>query len=1095
MLSRNNWKEQVRQQEPKKQRFTIKKLTIGVASVLIGFTFMGMSASADNQTTPATGSHEPIDTTQAGKPIPPAPSATDTTTPIAPSTTVPSYDGTKVVDTPFYNNPQGTNSNLIDNQSKNGQYTFYFTAKDASGKEYASSYAVEKNNRPKGVSINSLLDKDAGSYDPNSLELHFYYQNNGDQDQTINYTLRMPDYLNGYKPKGTESSLVPDSSRINDVKVTSKQGNTYDISSVTKTLDGVESRDGDLRRVKNVPVNLTVKANDAINLVIPFVLNTTAKESNGWIDDNNEFYVSENGQQTGYLNVRSSTYTPLYPEDKIIYPLVKVGNNNYTYDYPDKLDTFTLDHPVYRNEDFMNGFWDDNIHDYSEVNIYNYSTPTDKSTVYSSYSHSYLLLKNYEDHLTKHGFTVTFSNGKPVSYYTYTLSKSGAKLVDKNGNPGQDETKGHRYFEVVPVILLNPDETYTTKTAPTAWDPSTMVNKVADPTNYRYWDQKTDSAVRKDNTAAQLTAKDFTVTITRDGQDVNPDANGKYDLSKPGTYTVTYSRDFNGTIISNSGHINVKNNDNQYIPAYKVTTVAAKSSVDTGSPSFTKDSKSVTDVPYHTYAFNDGTTKMTINDKNSKNPVTVTIDTASGAITFTAPDDATEYDIPVKVTYEDGSSNTATAKVFVNKSLDPTKVEPTNPEYKEMFKTVTRDIVTTSVSGQQTTEAQSLDFGRTMTIYGNGDPATYGNKWEALSADKFASKNITPVDGYTSYYKIGNDGQKVYASAVPSASALDKDGNPVNGTTVYVGYDKNYTPTPTDTTVTYTFYDKTDKKPVEGHDVTITGQPGTDQKVNLTTPEGYKLAEGQTLPTSVTMPKATKTITIYLVHATKDIKPNDPGVNPSNPVYADMFKTVTRTIKVNNPDRMVDTTTQQVNFNRTKTIDEVTDEVISYGNWTLATGSAKDWGQFNVPQLDGFISYVDGNAAKEVAEENVTADTADVTVEVTYKNSDNNGNNTNPGDDGNHNTNPGDNGNHNTNPGDNGNHNTNPGNNNGTQNGNGNKTVNTNVTDNGNGDNGQNNKQALPQTGNTKNDAAVAGLGLASLLAMLGLGGLKKKRN
>ena len=42
---------------------------------------------------------------------------------------------------------------------------------------------------------------------------------------------------------------------------------------------------------------------------------------------------------------------------------------------------------------------------------------------------------------------------------------------------------------------------------------------------------------------------------------------------------------------------------------------------------------------------------------------------------------------------------------------------------------------------------------------------------------------------------------------------------------------------------------------------------------------------------------------------------------------------------------------------------------------------------------------------------------------------------------------------------------------------------------------GQNNKQVLPQTGNTKNDAAVAGLGLAVLLAMLGLGGLKKKRN
>ena len=113
------------------------------------------------------------------------------------------------------------------------------------------------------------------------------------------------------------------------------------------------------------------------------------------------------------------------------------------------------------------------------------------------------------------------------------------------------------YFEVVPVILLNQNETYTTKTAPTAWDPSAMVNKVADPTNYSYWDQKTDSAVRKNNTAAQLTAKDFTVTITKDGQAVKPDANGKYDLSKPGIYTVTYSKDFNGTTISNSRTITV----------------------------------------------------------------------------------------------------------------------------------------------------------------------------------------------------------------------------------------------------------------------------------------------------------------------------------------------------------------------------------------------------------------------------------------------------------------------------------------------------------------------------------------------------------
>ena len=542
-------------------RFSLRKLTIGLASVSLGMFFMQTSNQVKADATVQTG-QQTLDTNQADK-KPTAQDqrlATDTTTPIAPSTTVPSYDGTKVVDTPFYNNSRGTNSKLIDNQSKTGQYTFYFTAKDASGKEYASSYAAEKGN-PKEVVLNSILnknsildkdalDKDTGAYDPNSLEYHFYYQNNTDQDQAINYTLRMADYLNPYKAGRPESSLVPDGSRISDVKVTSKQGNTYDISSVTKTLDGVKSRDGDLRYVGDVPVNLTVKANDAINLVIPFVLNTTAKKSNTTIDDHNEFSVRENGQQTGYLVVRSSTYAPLFSEHKI-YPLVNVGNNNYTHDYPDNPGAFDLDPSVYLDNDFMDGFWD------GRTGVYKASKPTNPNTVYNRYTYTFLLLDKYQKSLTKHGFTVAFSDGKPVQNYMYTLGITGAKVVDKNGNSVQGATKGHPYFEVVPVILLNQDETYTTKTAPTAWDPSTMVNKVADPTNYRYWDQKTDSAVRRDNTAAQLTAKDFTVTITRDGQAVKPDANGKYDLSKPGIYTVTYSRDFNGTTISNSGQITV----------------------------------------------------------------------------------------------------------------------------------------------------------------------------------------------------------------------------------------------------------------------------------------------------------------------------------------------------------------------------------------------------------------------------------------------------------------------------------------------------------------------------------------------------------
>ena len=1025
MLSRNNWKEQVRQQEPKKQRFTIKKLTIGVASVLLGFTFMGMSASANTQTIPG-------------------------------------------------NPAANTNPNASSKEEQSDNAASQSVQPDESG---ATGDAKTSAASPAAASPAYRINAQTpdSTRDSEKYQVHYPTMNieRPTTDTPVTKTEMpiadtMPDgTITGYKltgdthgapfnpPKGVTASV---DSKTGKLTVTVAKDATTD---PFKIMVDIDYRDGS-GTFWNVPVNIYDYTETSVQIswssVSPIVNLHRTTDDNTNIDVNNS---------------RFNTINIDYDWDRT--------NGNYRKTTVYKLNT---DGTKFVNTTDPTDSFDASAFKYEWRKGPNtkFGTGTDTGTVLGWINDRYNTEENYSMKYTvtdpsvaeKLDLKPNYSSFTRV-YFNFWGATTGQPLTFKQ-NQDISNLNQAQYRQLINVTDLGAN----------GWN-----GKNVDPSTPQ-------EAAYTPGTDA---TKTFSMAWAPNGQ---PSTATVADGVK-GTVRINFN---DGTYLDVPATINVvKNNADQYMPAYNDTTVAANSSVDTDSPSFTKDSKPVTDVPGHTYAFNDGTTKMTINDKNGKNPVTVTIDKASGAITFTAPDDATEYDIPVTVTYEDGSSNTATAKVFVNKSLDPTKVDPTNPEYKGMFKTVTRDIVTTSVSGQQTTESQSLDFGRTMTIYGNGNPAKYG-KWEAgkLSAHKFttqggstefASENITPVDGYTSYYKIGNGGQKVNASAVPSASALDKDGNPVGGTTVYVGYDKNNTPTPTeDTTVTYTFYDETDKKPVEGHDVTVTGQPGTDQKVNLTTPEGYKLAEGQTLPTSVTMPKANETITINLVHATKDIKPNDPGVNPSDPVYADMFKTVTRTIKVNNPDRMVDTTTQQVNFNRTKTIDEVTDEVISYGNWTLATGSAKDWGQFNVPQLDGFISYVDGNAAKEVAEENVTADTADVTVEVTYKNS---GNNTTSGDDGNHNTNPGDNDNHNTNPGDNDNHNTNPGNNNGinngTQNGNGNKTVNTNVTDNGNGDNGQSNKQALPQTGNTKNNAAVAGLGLAGLLAMLGLGGLKKKRN
>lgn len=401
----------------------------------------------------------------------------------------------------------------------------------------------------------------------------------------------------------------------------------------------------------------------------------------------------------------------------------------------------------------------------------------------------------------------------------------------------------------------------------------------------------------------------------------------------------------------------------------------------------------------------------------------------------------------------------------------------------------------------------------------------------------YGNQNLPNRSGYTPYLSfvvVANDPTyEAEAAALLNELTAAIKQNPYEipaytltvplNVTFNVGYKKNSTPvTPVqDTTVSYVFYDETDNKIVAGGS-SVTGQPGTTQSVALTIPTGYKLAAGQTLPTRVVMPNADETFTIYLVHEMKTVTPGEPGITPESPAYKDLFHTVTRTIIVNNPvNGQAETTTQTVVFGRTGTYDEVAKKFTSFGGWKVYINNALTnettgvWAKYDAPEFNGYTP-----SQAKVNSEDVTAETPDQTVIINYTKTSNGdkGNTPNGGDQGktnpsdrNNNTNPGNNGNHDNNnngngtngdnnqPVDKGNHNGNGNNNginNGNQNGNGNNGLNTNATNNGNGENGQNNKQALPQTGNnTENNAAIAGLGLVSLMAMLGLGGLKKKNN
>ncbi|MDM8247025.1 YPDG domain-containing protein, partial [Collinsella tanakaei] len=722
MLSRNNWKEQVRQQEPKKQRFTIKKLTIGVASVLIGFTFMGMSASADTQTQPDTPAvaNTPSPEGQSNNAIKIAKSGA-------------TGDANTQTSTPAASPASDVNSNAqkLDTTTDNEKYPVKYGSWIEIYRPTTDT-PVTKTGMPTVKNADTMPDGTITGY-----KQGFFNARKGVTTSVDSKTGKVT--VTVLKDADTGVFYLP-------VEISYQDGTGIEQDAIVEIREHIDTSNQNVVTWSPTLANLHRTTNDNTNIDVNNSRINTIAIDYDWDHTN------------GDGNYRKTTVYKLNTDG------TKFVN---TTDPTDSFDASALKY------EWRKGY------------APNTKFGTGTGTVLGKINDGSNTKEKYQMNLTitdpsaarKLKQDTNYSNSLPV-FFNFWGATTGQPLTFKQSqdisNLNQDQ-----YRQLINVTDLGANGWNGTNVDPStqqeaAYTPGTNV----DPSTPHY-------------TPGTDPTKTFSMAWAPNGQ---PSTATVADGVK-GTVRINFN---DHTYLDVPATINVvKNNADQYIPAYKDTKVAANSSVNTGSPSFTKNSKPVKDVPGHTYAFKDGTIKMTINDKNSKNPVTVTIDKTSGAITFTAPDDATEYDIPVTVTYKDGSSNTATAKAVVYKSLDPTKVDPTNPEYKDMFKTVTRNIVTTSVSGQQTTEAQSLDFGRTMTIYGNGDPATYGNKWEALSADKFASKNITPVDGYTSYYKIGNDGQKVYASAVPSASALDKDGNPVRGTTVYVGYDKNYTPTPT----------------------------------------------------------------------------------------------------------------------------------------------------------------------------------------------------------------------------------------------------------------------------------------------------------
>ncbi|HIX35302.1 MAG TPA: YSIRK-type signal peptide-containing protein [Candidatus Limosilactobacillus merdigallinarum] len=197
MVSKNNHQFYQQKHAERKQRWGVRKLSVGVASVLLGTTFMlhsnvvsadtvssdattSNTAQADNKGTVTEGPTYKFRTSNGKDPKVPSPqpapvqknvtptASTDAVADYTPATPTTDKAG---VTTGVYNNPLVTSSDWA--KMTHGDAIGYYTAKGKDGKTYVTGYAAAKGNSQSIFNVDQI--------DANSLEFHLLYHN-GDKE-------------------------------------------------------------------------------------------------------------------------------------------------------------------------------------------------------------------------------------------------------------------------------------------------------------------------------------------------------------------------------------------------------------------------------------------------------------------------------------------------------------------------------------------------------------------------------------------------------------------------------------------------------------------------------------------------------------------------------------------------------------------------------------------------------------------------------------------------------------------------------------------------------------------------------------------------
>ena len=272
-------------------------------------------------------------------------------------------------------------------------------------------------------------------------------------------------------------------------------------------------------------------------------------------------------------------------------------------------------------------------------------------------------------------------------------------------------------------------------------------------------------------------------------------------------------------------------------------------------------------------------------------------------------------------------------------------------------KTVTRTINITNPDGTVKTIKQTAEINQNV-----GDDYDYD--WEVHHGDYLRKGETYVTDNNWSAYEVPTING--YTASQNIVNAVSVDGNTTDQT-INISYTANKQ------SVNVNYVDVSDGNKVV-HTTIVDGVTGGEATVPNELPAGYKLVDGQSVPKTVHFNANNDDINIKVQHATVTVTSDSPKTSsdklPDNPNKSypsgvsenDLNKTVTRTIKVTQPDGTVTNKVQTVKLTRTAMVDEVTGEV-TYGKW-----STGQWDAYEVPVLKGYTASQTNVEATPVSE-------------------------------------------------------------------------------------------------------------------------------